>query len=42
MREIIVGLYKKARLNERAGFICRVLGYAKMDGWINLSEAKDV
>ena len=41
MKKVIVSLYKKARMNEKAGFICRILGYRKMEGWINLSDGKD-
>lgn len=41
MREIVIEHYKKARMNEKAGFICRLLGYKKMEGWIDISKKDD-
>lgn len=28
-------------MNEKAGFICRLLGYKKMEGWIDISKKDD-
>jgi hypothetical protein len=28
-------------MNEKATFLCRVLGYRKMEGWINISKQED-
>lgn len=37
MSERAIACYKKSRMNERAGVICKILCYKKMEGWVNVS-----
>ena len=38
MQELIIELYKKARMNERASTLCKFLGYQKIDGWMTVGD----
>jgi hypothetical protein len=31
-------MYKKSRMNEKAAFLTRILGYYEMKGWIDISK----
>lgn len=38
IQALIIDLYKKAKMNEKASTLCKFLGYQKIDGWMTIGE----